>query len=109
MPAASFVVSLDRGQVLFAGEPSLSKLASTLANLSDHTQVQGNQSAPESDSHLTIENLAAAVPNEDEAIVEIKTRATQRLVEEEHQAVGAVSLATYRSVHLFPSEFTKEN
>ncbi|KNZ48830.1 hypothetical protein VP01_538g8 [Puccinia sorghi] len=96
MPAASFVVSLDRGQVLFAGEPSLSKLASTLANLSDHTQVQGNQSAPESDSHLTIENLAAAVPNEDEAIVEIKTRATQRLVEEEHQAVGAVSLATYR-------------
>jgi len=96
MPAASFVVSLDRGQVLFAGEPSLSKLASTLANLSENTEVQGNQSAPESDSHLTIENLVAAIPNEDEAIVEIKTRATQRLVEEEHQAVGAVSLKTYR-------------
>lgn len=96
MPAASFVVSLDRGQVLFAGEPSLSKLASTLANLSENTEVQGNQSAPESNSHLTIENLVAAIPNEDEAIVEIKTRATQRLVEEEHQAVGAVSLKTYR-------------
>ncbi|KAA1073985.1 hypothetical protein PGTUg99_028716 [Puccinia graminis f. sp. tritici] len=96
MPAASFVVSLDRGQVVYAGDPSASKLASALNTISEDTEVQSSQSPRESDPELTIENLAAPTLHEDDAVVEIKTRATQRLVEEEHQAVGAVSLTTYK-------------
>ncbi|OAV90001.1 hypothetical protein PTTG_07447 [Puccinia triticina 1-1 BBBD Race 1] len=96
MPAASFVVSLDRGQVAHAGDPSLSKLASALVTTSENTEVENKKSAPEVRPELTIENLAAPMLNEEDAVVEIKTRATQRLVKEEHQAVGAVSLTTYR-------------
>jgi hypothetical protein len=98
MPAASFVVSLDRGQVLFAGEPSSYKLVSALGTLSEDNEVHGNKKTTDAGPEVTIENFAAPVLNEEDVIVEIKTRATQRLVEEERQAVGAVSLATYRSV-----------
>jgi hypothetical protein len=98
MPAASFVVSLDRGQVVYAGDPSASKLASALNTISEDTEVQSSQSPRESDPEPTIENLAAPILHEDDEVVEIKTRATQRLVEEEHQAVGAVSLTTYKFV-----------
>jgi hypothetical protein len=98
MPAASCVVSLDRGQVVFAGELSSYKLVSALGTLSEDNGVHNNNKATEADPELTIEDLAAPGVNEEDAIVEIKTRATQRLVEEERQAVGAVSLTTYRSV-----------
>ncbi|KAA1073986.1 hypothetical protein PGTUg99_028829 [Puccinia graminis f. sp. tritici] len=94
MPAASFFVSLDRGQVVYAGDPSASKLPSTF--VSGNREVNSNQSAPTIDPELIIEDLAAAILNEDEEIIELKTRATQRLVEEEHQAVGAVSFRTYK-------------
>ncbi|OAV89994.1 hypothetical protein PTTG_07453 [Puccinia triticina 1-1 BBBD Race 1] len=93
MPAASFVVSLDRGQVVHAGDP---KLDSVLVSTSENTEVENKKSSPEISPEPTIENLAEPVLNEEDAVVEIKTRATQRLVEEEHQAVGAVSLTTYK-------------
>ncbi|KAI7935028.1 hypothetical protein MJO29_016291 [Puccinia striiformis f. sp. tritici] len=96
MPAASFVVSLDRGQVVYAGDPSLSKLPSALLPIPENTEVESNKSATKTDPEPTFENLAAPILHEDDVVVEIKTRATQRLVQEEHQAVGAVSLATYR-------------
>jgi hypothetical protein len=98
MPAASFVVSLDRGKVLYSGEPSSFKLVSALGTLPEPTEPHGNSSALERDPSLSIGNIAAPVLDEEEAIVEIKKHATQRLIEAEHQAVGAVGLKTYRSV-----------
>ncbi|KAI9604384.1 hypothetical protein KEM48_000505 [Puccinia striiformis f. sp. tritici PST-130] len=84
------------GQVVYAGDPSLSKLPSALLPIPENTEVESNKSATKTDPEPTFENLAAPILHEDDVVVEIKTRATQRLVQEEHQAVGAVSLATYR-------------
>lgn len=88
LPGAAFVVSLDQGEVAYAGKPSLSKSASFLFEPKQHEIMEA-----ESHKDQTIEELAE--PSTEPAIP-LVTKATQKLVEDEQQAVGAVSSTVYR-------------
>ncbi|EGG04689.1 uncharacterized protein MELLADRAFT_117018 [Melampsora larici-populina 98AG31] len=102
-PGAAFVVSLDQGEVAYAGKPSLSKSASFLFEPKQHEIMEA-----ESHKDQTIEELAG--PSAEPAIA-LATKATQKLVEDEQQAVGAVSSTVYRLYFkalggFFPIAFT---
>lgn len=89
LPAAAFIVSLDRGQVVYAGHPSHFNIASVLT-----ATESSDQSGIENET--TIESLAEPSINDDDTAAQIKTEATQRLVEKERQAVGAVNSRIYK-------------
>lgn len=95
MPAAAFVVSLDRGEVVYAGDPKSSKLTSARSTPGD-TVIFNNHHDGKGNVETSIESLANPTLNEADTAIQIKAQATQRLVEQEHQAVGAVSSTIYR-------------
>ncbi|KAH9820672.1 hypothetical protein DFH28DRAFT_884295 [Melampsora americana] len=88
LPGAAFVVSLDQGEVTYAGKPSLSKSASFLFPPEQHEIMEA-----ESRKDQTIEELAETST---EPAIHLATKATQKLVEDERQAVGAVSSTVYQ-------------
>ncbi|KAG0140699.1 hypothetical protein CROQUDRAFT_664859 [Cronartium quercuum f. sp. fusiforme G11] len=92
LPGAGYVVSLDQGEVIYAGKPTLSKTNSLIF---DQGAEDSTKAKLESVSHQeqTIEELAE--PSDPQLSV-IATKATQKLVEDEEQAVGAVSWTVYK-------------
>ncbi|CAH7688816.1 hypothetical protein BY996DRAFT_4577718 [Phakopsora pachyrhizi] len=92
LKGAEFIVSMDKGNVLFAGKPSLSKSASLIFQSGDLTD---QQTKPNLD--VTIEDLTDTQLEEDfQQILDNTDRPVNRLVEEERQAVGAVSSTIYK-------------
>lgn len=96
LPGAGFVVSLDKGEVLFAGKPSLSKSASLIFHEEEEHKVAKETPAKISPEDPTIEELADSSTPPVMTSTTATTKKTQKLVEDERQATGAVSLAIYK-------------